>query len=672
MTVIYTTQGGFSPGIHVYGLNGSGLVGIITLIAEEAPRSRGIGFGGSWQFVVPTVQQDGTPNPELAYLHKDNFIVCGNKAGNRPWAGPISQVEKSDGIWRVTADDLFSVLDIPIVKALRNLTTQTRVVHMPAQGPDRPAWSYEEDITPKQGVVVTMGDKATDVVKKVMEYAEWAGVRWDVDLLGDNTIFGDQQLTGTVMAGLQTIAGAAFCQFWWEVRLNANGFTPVLVWRPDDWASGGGVDLHDGPGGQIGVASSLLESSSEIVNAVRIYGQVTTIAEHVPPWAKVLGIREVYPVAEVWAPTNGYRRRARLDESASLTMANVHTTWTVEATLPTPVQEEAGKAQADKYKKLYADFIHAVHDTLGRPWHDGWSWAGPDDKLTRVWYKYQLVKAMQGERVVVARGEAGEVVVHYDRVEGKQTTTRAKTEEGSDYNTGTVLEWEWDKMDQWDPFRDGTGGPGLTEKAPGDETSGWRIQRYTDGDKDASSTLVYGVSPSATLLTVASLMEFPGTFPYTISVGAHEQCRVFAQVGYQGLVVGRGINGTTPVIHEAGETVSYKAAGAAPTYDKQPWEDEQKDDEAPPETKRSYIPWPEGEAYGRQLLRRLNRETKRFSLLAANVGTLWADLAVGQTHRLLLRKQYSGWDYDGTVRIMGWAVNEAMGIVELAVEDWGW
>src|SRR3989304_2335861 len=213
-------------------------------------------------------------------------------------------------------------------------------------------------------------------------------------------------------------------------------------------------------------------SVTQLVNAVRLVGSVTRIESLIPPGAKALPVQEVIPVAEVWLPTGNYRRRTNLSLSAPVTLF-----VEVPYSLPDESQQEQADAAALAMRNLYKTFIRAVHDQYGRPWHDGWAWAGPGpedadssepnatvnlvpERVLALRDYVHWLNLSDGPRAIVMkhRTKASYVRVTYDRVNAIQKVARFSMP--GDIDPATVFDFEWGRMPGWGPRSEGVGAVG--------------------------------------------------------------------------------------------------------------------------------------------------------------------------------------------------------------------
>src|SRR3990170_397922 len=647
-----STPGAFLAGIQVYSKAGLHLGAMIYTTFGPRPKSISTWQGvhaNSMTVTVPrkvaSTSGNFIANPDLTLIAEDRLLVIGSSFGLEPWAGSIDTVEWTDGAAILSVQDLYGQLATALIRDTAAVKTRT-------------------------------GTPVSALASLVMGHANtWLGangeVQWEFDGTGSLTFFGDDTLSGDILSILGKIARQSFAEFCWDVRVLSDRMVPILVWR-DAFSAGAGVALTDGASGNVRANPSYSTSVTQLVNAVRLVGSVTRIESLIPPGAKALPVQEVIPVAEVWLPTGTYRRRTNLSLSAPVTLF-----VEVPYSLPDESQQEAADAAAAAMRELFKTFIRAVHDQYGRPWHDGWSWAGPgpeDPDSTepnatvnlvpeRVLHLRDYVHWLHlsdGPRAIVMkhRSLASYVRVTYDRVNAIQKVARFSVP--GDIDPATVFDFEWRRMPEWDPRRDGVGAEVevRTVIAGAVRTlTAWRLVPYGQGDQDFSTQLAYGITADAVNLPVVNAFGFPPV-PFDVKIGGDEWVRVTSISGNI-LTVIRGQLNTTASIHEVGEEVAY----IAPTTAESDVTEEITDRLSPIE-----VPWPDGEAYATALLAKWSVPSRLLTLQLANVGGDWATVATGSTHTLDLQTEGPSAGVTGTVRVVGFAPDDVVGTMELLVE----
>jgi hypothetical protein len=252
------------------------------------------------------------------------------------------------------------------------------------------------------------------------------------------------------------------------------------------------------------------------------------------------------------------------------------------------------------------------------------------------------------------------VRVTYDRVNAIQTVARYSSPGYLD--PATVFDFEWRRMPEWDPRRDGIGAPQQVRTVIAGAVrtlTQFRIVPYGQGDQNYSSQLAYGITATAVNLPVLSAFGYPPV-PFDALVGGDEWVRV---TSISGNILGviRGQKGTTASIHEVGEEVAYTASATDVTVD---------DPTTPVDTSLPTleIPWPDGEAYARALLARWSVPSRLLTVQLANIADDWSTVAIGSTHDLVLTTEGPSGGITGTVRVLGFAPDDGEGTMELLVE----
>lgn len=650
-----TSPGAFQAGVQVYSKAGLRL-GAMTY-TSFGPHPKSI---STWQgtnasqmtVVVPrkvaSTNGDFIANPDLTLLVEDRILVIGNSFGLEPWAGSIDTIEWTDGAAILSVQDLYGQLATAIIRDTASVKTRT-------------------------------GTPALGLASIVMSAANtWLGregeVQWEFDGTGSLTFFGDDSLSGDILSILGKIATQSFAEFVWNVRVMSDRMVPILTWR-DAFSAGAGVALTDGASGNVRANPAYSTSVSQLVNAVRLVGSVTRIESLIPPGATALPVQEVIPVAEVWLPTPIYRRRTNLSLSAPVTL-NV----TVPYSFPDATQQAAADTVTLAMRELFKTFIRAIHDQYGRPWHDGWAWAGPgpEDEASsepnstvnlvpeRVLHLRDYIHWLHlasGPAAIVMKHRALEsyVRVTYDRVNAIQKVARFSTP--GDIDPATVFDFEWRRMPEWDPRRDGVGKEVQVRTVIAGAVRtllAWRLVPYGQGDQDFSSQLAYGITAAAVNLPVLNAFGYPPV-PFDAKVGGDEWVRVISINGNI-LTVIRAQLGTTASIHEVGEEVAYTAPAASAT-DVINQTTDQLAALDPLE-----IPWPDGLAYANALLAKWSVPSRLLTLQLANVAGDWATIAAGSTHTLNLQTEGPSAGVTGTVRVLGFAPDDVAGTMELLVE----
>ena len=230
-----------------------------------------------------------------------------------------------------------------------------------------------------------------------------------------------------------------------------------------------------------------------------------------------------------------------------------------------------------------------------------------------------------------------------------------------------MYDFEQLNVGKWDPRRDGVGAL-LPRRSVfwSQITTAPRWHRVSYGvGADASTQLITGISAEDTDFEVGSSMGFPdlvanaairaadpnrveavSKFDAQIEDGdAKEIVTVTGQVGSLWNVL-RGQQGTTARIHEAGSTI---AALPGEQFD------------------GIHFPysWPEGEAYAAALLAKMSKKQYEIVTNVVNRGDIWRSITLGSTHDVRIRTEGPPGGFDGSIRILGYAIDDLAGTWEV-------
>lgn len=208
---------------------------------------------------------------------------------------------------------------------------------------------------------------------------------------------------------------------------------------------------------------------------------------------------------------------------------------------------------------------------------------------------------------------------------------------------GKIYDFELYNIDLWDPYRDGIGiytsKPTIFNGAP--TTMGrWHLISYSSG-ANASTSLQYGISSTEQDIVVVSAAGFPppesADFPYKVAIDDGLDREVVQVIGAAGLEwhVLRAQDGTTGIIHEPGAPV-HRLGSTVP------------DGLTPVDP-----PWPEGEAYARELLAMMSVATTTIELDVANIDDAWRAADFGEVLPITITTEGEGVGFDGTARVIG-------------------
>lgn len=674
----------FVPGLSVYGKDGNYLGQITTFTLEDHP-SNALNQAGTLRFTVPVTNDAiGTPNPDVDLLIEDRIVVIGDNVGGPTFGFPIDTLLSQGSMIEATCSDMVT----SYIQGVEVGDAQASI--------DPTAVNTALDLSLTGQIIARSGETTVGVVTQIMGQVNQMRARdgelvWDVDAEAGGIFFGDENIAGDGLSALNQVADRGFGEYWSTVHGGSGRLRPVLHWRDRGFNVGTGPALSDGPGGSISVGSNYTATSQPIINAVRVTGSVTAIASQIPAGATALPIQELIPVAEVWADASVYRRRVNLGLAAGY-LTNV----TVPFTIPTDTTAALALAQQALMLALYKTFLAAVHDSLGRPWHNGWAWQGQSDaqltesngKIVNLdaelaadrYIHRRFISSASGATapngaipttggpasvVMVAKdGSASFLRVTYDRIQGAQTV--AFFSQPKQIDPETIFDFELDRFSDWDPRRDGVGKKVTVTVVQGNAittTTQWRVVPYGDRTTDASASLTLGVSAIDTNIPLDNVLAFPdpGTKPFVATMDA-ESVLVTGFFGSTALVQ-RGYAGTTKAIHEASTTFQY----TAPT---QTLTDGQGAGQTTPVTPPPLaIPWPQGEAYATKFLSFVSKPKRLYDLQINNQNGDWANIHLGSIHTVNLTSE--GKPPDGltdTGRVIAMAPNGETGLMEVIVE----
>jgi hypothetical protein len=221
-----------------------------------------------------------------------------------------------------------------------------------------------------------------------------------------------------------------------------------------------------------------------------------------------------------------------------------------------------------------------------------------------------------------------------------------------------VYDFEDRSICSWDPRRDGVGAylnrTTIQNNAP---TTSPRWSFVPWGEGDGATELTQGISASETQVLVANAFVIPQTYPYVGTIGEGlfaEDVLVSAGAGTL-LTITRGYNGTTAIVHAAGETF----------YKKQDCDEEP---DAPPDSTQT-VPWPAGQAWAEKMLAKLSRPVRRLTVSVVNQNNEWATVRPGSLLDVNIQNEGPPEGIVGQFRTLGWAPSYGSGTMELLVEE---
>ena len=211
-----------------------------------------------------------------------------------------------------------------------------------------------------------------------------------------------------------------------------------------------------------------------------------------------------------------------------------------------------------------------------------------------------------------------------------------------------VYDFEGDKIDDYDPRRDGIG----LLKAQrtifnGAETwrPRWHIISFDTG-ADATTSLTVGISATDQDFEVDSIMGFPdpvaeaGAFPFTATIGDGSDREIVLVLSMTGALwhVLRGQNGTEAIIHEAGAPVGREGAETWPGF---PF----------PYT------WPEGEQWAADELAELSKPRIDLGVHVAHFRDDQLTIDYGSLHPVNVATEGASGRWVGSGRAIGWSTD---------------
>jgi hypothetical protein len=216
-----------------------------------------------------------------------------------------------------------------------------------------------------------------------------------------------------------------------------------------------------------------------------------------------------------------------------------------------------------------------------------------------------------------------------------------------------VWDFERRRICDWDPRRDGIGVlknvRTVRDNQPTTQER-WTITPWGVGD--GRTQLSAGITATDTVLVVDSIFPLPTVYPYDATIGEGfeaEDVRVLRMTNGT-LEIVRGVNGTTPLIHEPDSVFQVKDVpewqGLNVAYD-----------------------WPEGRQYALELLAQRNHPMRRMTCQIVNVDDAWSTVDWGTIHTADVVTEGDE-QLDGDWRVIGWAPHGPNGTMELLLEEY--
>jgi hypothetical protein len=284
-------------------------------------------------------------SPDIGLIANDRLVRLQSPRGEKPWWGTMGHHIDARGIREVVCRDPFTVLRDGLA------ITLTEEVG---------------DNTPATGVYARIMALHNDLRAATGE------AQWELDLQGSRTFHGDLDLDTDTLACLDLIIGRSRTEIAWDSRLEGNRLVPILRVR-DRFNAGAGAAIYDGPGGNVVAGVQAIEDPTPLVFSIRLRGLTTDLSKCLPEWAQ-WALLDITPEVTVSVPptpvrpgaSDTHRNRQRLDESLDWGLSKAAVAAQCNAIV-------------DWIWGMYRSFLRAVHDTEGRPWHEGWAYLGPPD-----------------------------------------------------------------------------------------------------------------------------------------------------------------------------------------------------------------------------------------------------------------------------------------------------
>lgn len=382
---------GFIASISVFDKAGT-LLGLINDYSIAESPSRVISGRGGMTFYVPR------NSPDVNLIRDDRLVAIQTELDDELWAGTMTVTESGGGMLQVSCDDAFQLLSDGVPLELEE------------EVPDNtPATSFFSTIIDRMNA----------------ERALTGEIQWAKDITGTKIFRGDLSVSGSPYQCVEAIARRSQTEFAWRAELNPN-LVLTFVAR-DEFSIAASTTFADGPGGNIVAEPRIIRDASPVVNYIRLRGQSTDIKRYLPDWAH-WAVHEVTPEVEASVDPGEYRRRADLEV-------------TVDWSLSKTQQRALAQRTLEVIWEMYSSFLRAVHDWMGRPFHEGWKYEGVPDSFgargggvdgmsRRTWTtRLQLLEIFPDEPVsgvMISDGHSLQnfrmwMIVEYDRLLGEQT-----------------------------------------------------------------------------------------------------------------------------------------------------------------------------------------------------------------------------------------------------------
>lgn len=305
------------------------LLGSLTDATVTAPPSREIGNGGTAQFYVPA------RGSSAGLVYDDRLVAMQTASGEPPWAGAMTVQQHTGGRLEVEVDDVLALLaDGPKVTLKEDVPDATTAASL-----------YRRAIALHNADAALVGE-----------------VQWEVDAQGDLPFHGDLDYDGDKLGLVRHIAERSGSEFTSEVRLDAGRLVPILVTR-DKFVIPGGPLLRDGDDPASSISSvTVVRDPTPLVHELVLTGAPFDLSEVLPAWASWAG-GTITPKVTARVDPGVHRLRATAEA-------------TVDWGLSKSAKAEAQKVVEDELYGMFFDYLKAIHDIEGRPFHEGFLWEG--------------------------------------------------------------------------------------------------------------------------------------------------------------------------------------------------------------------------------------------------------------------------------------------------------
>jgi len=323
--------GPFRPALPVYDKGGHLLGSLVDATVTSPPSWQINGMGQAEFYVYARASSE-------ALLYDDRIVGMQTQAGEEPWAGTITVQDWGDGRKSAQCDDAFALLaggrKIELKDPLADGTSAAQLL----------------------GTAISMHNATA---------AEFGEVQWQVDASGSSVFRGNLDYEGDAWGLIQHIVARSGIEVSWRAELGST-FVPTLLGRDKFEASG--AALKDGPDPDANVRSvDVTRDPTPIVHELTVTGEPFNTADCLPEWAS-WAAQTITPTATATVDPGVHRFRAAEPMSVD---------WGF-----TQAEKDAMcNARLDDLYSMFFDYLKAVHDIEGRPFHEGYLWEGLNEYL---------------------------------------------------------------------------------------------------------------------------------------------------------------------------------------------------------------------------------------------------------------------------------------------------